>query len=75
MNSRKIIGRKIVAVKQHREKTNGGWKAVLDYIELDNGVKLTPWTYEMPEGGEYRHTMFVSSPNGSDQPRPREKSL
>lgn len=63
MDTQTIVGRKIVRVMQHREKTNAGTKHVLDYIELDNGVRLTPWTYEMPEGGEYRHTMFLSSPN------------
>lgn len=48
MNDRHVIGRRIVAVKQSRVRTNGGATiASVDFIELENGVRLVPAIAEL----------------------------
>lgn len=52
METRRVVGRKIVAIEQRRTETNVGPRYDIEAIVLDNGVRLTFSVIES-DGGEY----------------------
>lgn len=46
MKTRGIIGRRITRISQTMQRCSGGAQLTVDYIELDNGVRLVPITRE-----------------------------
>ena len=55
MKTAQVIGRKIVEVKQYRA-ARGGY--AVEYIKLDNGIRLFPFTLEREDG--YDTTLVVN---------------
>lgn len=53
MRTRGVIGRKIVAVRQTRIETTGGWSYSVDAIVLDDGTELRPHVMELLNGSDY----------------------
>ena len=67
MKTNNLIGQRVVRVQQSVRKTGRPFNEkcnVVDFIELENGVRLIPMTIET-EVGEYFHDFSVYSPKGS----------
>ena len=63
MRTQGVIGRKIVKVAQSVRPTreeNMGRTNCVDYLELDNGVRLIPVTIET-DCGDYEHDFRVDN--------------
>lgn len=59
MNTRNVIGRRIVAVRQTRTGSSTGPSVDVSAIVLDNGYEIRPNVVETNEGGDYLVEMMV----------------
>ncbi len=46
MKTKRVVGQKIIAVKQSRVKVGGGMTTVVDELVLENGRRLRTHAYE-----------------------------
>lgn len=63
MKTRLVIGQKIVAVKQGPFHASHGMTNAIDYIELENGIRLYPVTIESASSAEYGTDLVVNTQN------------